>query len=72
MQIALLAMICMISSHRTFFVSANGVEGEYYLEGIGYREQELQAAKGTRFRSEAAAGVEYASLGGYTHIFIKG
>jgi hypothetical protein len=25
----------------SLFVKANGVEGDYYLEGIGYREKEL-------------------------------
>lgn len=44
----------------------------FYLEGIGYREQALQQAKGTRFQSEDADGVEWASFGGGTHIFIKG
>jgi hypothetical protein len=56
----------------SLLVKANGVDGDYYLEGIGYREQELQAAKGSRFASEEPTGVAWASLGGYTHIFIKG
>jgi hypothetical protein len=42
------------------------------LEGIGYREQELQVAKGTNFQSEDPGGVPYASFAGGTHIFIKG
>ena len=43
-----------------------------YLEGIGYREQELQLAKGTNFESEDATGVPHVSFAGGTHIFIKG
>ena len=42
------------------------------LIGIGYREQELQLAKGTNFESESPTGVSYASFAGGTHIFIKG
>ena len=42
------------------------------LEGIGYREQELQVAKGTNFASEEPKGVNYVSFAGGTHIFIKG
>jgi hypothetical protein len=42
------------------------------LDGIGYREQELQTAKGTNFESEKPNGVNYASYGGGTHIFIMG
>jgi hypothetical protein len=53
-------------------VAANGLDGAYYLDGIGYREQELQVAKTTRFRSEEAHGVAWASYGGYTNIFVKG
>jgi hypothetical protein len=44
----------------------------FYLEGIGYREQALQQAKGANFESEDANGINYASFGGSTHIFIKG
>ena len=51
-------------------VSATLVSG--YLEGIGYREQELQAAKGSTFNSENPKGVEYAAFEGDTNIFIKG
>jgi hypothetical protein len=43
-----------------------------YLEGIGYREQELQVAKGTNFESELPNGAPYVSFAGGTHIFIKG
>jgi hypothetical protein len=42
-----------------------------YLDGIGYREQELQQAKGTIFESETPNGIAYASMNGGTHIFIK-
>lgn len=47
-------------------------EGEFYLDGVGYREQELQIAKGTKFASEDATGCPYVSFGGGTNIFIKG
>ena len=40
--------------------------------GVGYREQELQLAKGTNFASEEANGVKAASFSGGTHIFFKG
>lgn len=42
------------------------------MEGIGYREQALQQAKGANFESEDADGIDYASFAGSTHIFIKG
>lgn len=41
------------------------------MEGIGYREQELQSAKGTNFDSELPNGVKWASFNGGTHIFMK-
>jgi len=43
-----------------------------YLYGIGYREQELQVAKGTTFNNEKPTGISYASFDGDTNIFIKG
>ena len=43
-----------------------------YLNGIGWREQELQQAKGARFQSEAPEGVLWASFGGGTNIFVTG
>jgi hypothetical protein len=46
--------------------------GGFYLDGVGYREQELQVAKGSFFASEEATGARYVSFGGGTHIFIKG
>jgi hypothetical protein len=42
------------------------------LDGIGYREQELQVAKGSFFNSETPNGISYASFAGGTNIFIKG
>ena len=52
---------------------ANFVKAEsFYLEGIGYREQELQVSKGSFFESEEPNGVAYASFAGGTHIFMKG
>ena len=50
----------------------SAARAEFYLDGIGYREQELQVAKGSFFSSETPSGVNYASFGGGTHIFIKG
>lgn len=44
----------------------------FYLEGIGYREQELQVSKGTNFQSEVPNGIAWASFGGGTNIFVKG
>ena len=44
----------------------------FTLSGIGYREQELQVAKGSVFSSEAPTGVYHASFAGNTNIFIKG
>ena len=41
------------------------------LDGIGYREQELQLAKGSNFASEEPTGINYASFAGGTNIFIK-
>jgi hypothetical protein len=41
-----------------------------HLDGIGYREQELQIAKGTVFASESPTGVRDVSFAGATHIFI--
>ena len=43
-----------------------------YLDGIGYREQELQLARGSWFDSENAEGVNWASFAGGTTIYIKG
>jgi hypothetical protein len=46
----------------------------FYLDvakGVGYREQELQVAKGTNFASEVPNGVKWASFNGGTHIFFK-
>lgn len=59
----LMAASCLIS------VSASG---KFHLAGIGYREQELQIAKGTKFASEDATGCPYVSFAGGTNIFIKG
>lgn len=72
-QAACLALICSIS----LIVDLNSVQAfdakqEGWIEGIGYREQELQVAKGTVFASEDANGIPYASFGGGTNIFIKG
>ena len=49
---------------------ANAFGGQLY--GIGYREQELQVAKGTTFNEEDPTGIAHASFAGDTNIFIKG
>jgi hypothetical protein len=72
-QAACLAFICSIS----FIVDSNSVQAfdakqEGWIEGIGYREQELQVSKGRMFASEVANGIPWASFGGGTNIFIKG
>ena len=54
---AVMAFICLIAFEDKFYVNANGVDGEYYLHGVGYREQELQVAKGTKFASEEPKGI---------------
>ena len=69
---AALAALLIIALAAAPSVGANGVDGQYYLEGIGYREQELQVAKTGEFASEDADGVDKASYAGGTHIFIKG
>jgi hypothetical protein len=35
----------------------HALSAEYTVTGIGYREQELQVAKGSKFQSEEAKGV---------------
>lgn len=45
---------------------------DYYLEGLGYREQALQQPKTKFFQSETPGKVLYASFNGGTNIFIKG
>jgi len=61
-----LATLCFI--HSVQHVTASGEDG--YLEGIGYREQALQQAKGSKFQSEGADGVTMASFGGGTNIWL--
>lgn len=75
---SILIMTALVATNSgtsgSLFVSAEEpIKYEHlYLEGIGYREQELQLAKGTNFDSEEATGVPYVSFGGGTNIFIKG
>jgi len=65
-------MLCL------FLLSAQPDQGVFVqaattnLEGVGYREQELQVAKGANFASELPRGISWASFGGGTNIFIKG
>jgi len=42
------------------------------LHGLGYREQELQQAKGSRFTTDEPQGISWASFAGGTNIYIKG
>jgi len=42
------------------------------LYGLGYREQELQQAKGSRFTTDEPEGIAWASFAGGTNIFIYG
>jgi hypothetical protein len=65
MKAALLASLFVTTAQA-------GIDSELYLDGVGYREQELQVAKGSFFSSEEPTGIPYASFGGGTHIFIKG
>jgi hypothetical protein len=62
--------LILIASLFTNFAKAQ--DGNGYLDGVGYREQEYGVAKGSVFESETASGVQWASFGGGTHIFIKG
>ena len=52
-------------------VQANEPIRRPIAKGIGYREQELQLAKGAKFSSEVPNGVKWASFNGGTHIFFK-
>ena len=64
-----MALLClMLFTSMASCQSANGK----ILEGLGYREQELQVAKGTTFNDESANGIPYAAFNGGTNIFIKG
>lgn len=51
---------------------ASAADTAPWLLGIGFREQELQVAKGANFAADAPSGIAYASFAGGTHIFIKG
>ena len=65
-------MNLFLSAYLIASLFLGSARADAYLDGIGYREQELQVAKGSFFQSEEATGVEYASFAGGTHIFIKG
>jgi hypothetical protein len=69
-------LVTLAALSLTETVKADAVEAalakQFYLEGIGYREQELQVSKGTNFASEEPNGVNWASFAGGTHIFIRG
>jgi len=72
MAIMMIAYTSYSSNLPLVFAEEPVKYNEMYLNGIGYREQELQLAKGTNFESEEATGVRYASFAGGTNIFIKG
>jgi hypothetical protein len=72
LKAAVAALLVFAVAEAPTASASNGIDGEYYLQGIGYREQELQVSKTTRFASEEATGVAWASYAGGTHIFIKG
>jgi len=52
-------------------VNAGGTVIPGFIEGIGYREPDLQVPKSTLFISENPQGIPYASFSGGTNIFIK-
>ena len=62
----------MLDASITPQVRARAVTVIQSLDGIGYREQELQQAKGSRFDHEATDGISFASFGGGTNIFVQG
>jgi hypothetical protein len=67
-------LACLAAAFTTLLVLSGEAEasaGDYFLEGIGYREAALQQPKTTFFKSEEANGVNYASFNGGTNIFIK-
>ena len=64
-------MISLIMILQTKYVCASS-SSEFYIEGLGYREQALQQAKGKRFASETPQGISVASYAGGTNIMIKG
>jgi hypothetical protein len=68
---AMLVLTLASTAASNMVVQAGDILG-LYLNGIGYREQELQQAKGARFQSEAPEGVLWASFGGGTNIFVSG
>jgi hypothetical protein len=51
----MLCAILMVTSFVKIVHAFDATDG--YLDGIGYREQELQVAKGSFFESEAANGI---------------
>jgi len=68
MLLALVAASCI----NTVLAAKSETANTHWIQGIGYREQELQIAKGTKFASEDATGCPYVSFAGNTNIFIKG
>jgi len=52
-------------------VNAGGTIVPGFIEGVGYREPDLQVPKSTFFMSENPQGIPYASFSGGTNIFIK-
>ena len=66
--LACLAALCFTN----YIQQASASDTDGVLEGIGYREQALQVAKGSHFDAESGSGVSLASFGGGTNIWIQG
>ena len=67
-----LSISCVVMCFAFMMLPSALASDSFYLEGIGYREQALQQAKGAQFSSESAEGIGKASYAGGTHMFIRG
>jgi hypothetical protein len=56
---------------KPVIAGSSGVKIPGIIEGIGYREPDLQVPKSALFMSENPQGIPYASFSGGTNIFIK-
>jgi len=71
---AMLLLTLASTASSNMGVQAAGILG-LYLNGIGWREQELQQRQGARFQEDHQDnpdGVLWASFGGGTNIFVNG
>ena len=64
--------LLVIMSQISPIDAASDPLADHKLHGLGYREQELQQARGARFRSKSPNGIPWASFAGGTNIYIKG